>query len=259
MPQLVVLTVHGGFRTKYSPFEKHFMPAKTASNKQQVPSAKASSSRTDAAKLRILVADDHSIVGQAVAGLLAPEFDVVGHVSDSRALLESAQQLKPNVVILDLTMPSLNGMDTGRQIKDLLPDTKIVVLTANQDSDLAAAVLRTWGSGFVLKQSAASELVKAVREVFAGKTYVAAGVITDGNDSQTPGGWLKHTKSLTMRQREVLQLLAEGCTMKEAAKVLGLTARTVAFHKYKIMQQFGIKNNSDLLRLAIKEHVIPPP
>jgi len=235
------------------------MPAKTASSKEQVPSAKASSSRTDGAKPRILVADDHSIVGQAVAGLLAPEFDVVGHVSDSRALLESAQKLKPNVVVLDLTTPSLNGMDTGRQLKDLVPDTKIVVLTSNDDSDLATTVLRTWGSGFVTKQSAASELVKAVREVFAGKTYVAAGVVPDSYDSQAQSAWLKHTKSLTMRQREVLQLLAEGCTMKEAAKVLGLTARTVAFHKYKIMQQFGIKNNSDLLRLAIKEHVIPPP
>ncbi len=235
------------------------MPAKTVSNKQQVPLAKVSSSRTDTAKLRILIADDRSIVGQAVAGLLVPEFEVVGHASESRALLESAQELKPNVVVLDLTMPSLNGMDTGRQLKDLLPDTKIVVLTANEDPDLAAAVLRTWGSGFVPKKSAASELVKAVREVFAGKTYVAAGVTPDGTESQAQGAWLKHAKSLTMRQREVLQLLAEGCTMKEAAKVLGLTARTVAFHKYKIMQQFGIKNNSDLLRLAIKEHVIPPP
>jgi DNA-binding NarL/FixJ family response regulator len=235
------------------------MSTKSSSSKQQGQSVKASGVATDMGKPRVLVADDHAIVGEAIEKLLAPEFDVVGRVGDGRALLESAQRLKPSVVILDLTMPSLNGMDGGKRLKDLLPDTKIVVLTANEDPDLASAVLSSWGSAFLLKKSAASELIKAVHRVLGGHSYVAADVVPEVRENQPQSRWLKDTKSLTVRQREVLQLLAEGCTMKEAAKVLGLTARTVAFHKYKIMQEFGIKNNSDLLRLAIKVHVIPPP
>jgi DNA-binding NarL/FixJ family response regulator len=206
-------------------------------------------------KPRVLVADDHTLVAEALAKLLAPEFEIVGLVSDGRTLLEAALKTQPHVVILDLSMPRMNGMDAGQRLKELLPNAKIVVLTATEDYDLAAEVIHSWAAGFVLKKSASRELLHAVREVLKGKSYVTV-------DLPRPRAHEAHSTrapSLTMRQREVLQLLAEGRTMKETATILGVSARTVAFHKYKIMREFGLKNNSDLMRLAIKAHLIPPP
>ena len=212
--------------------------------------------RTATGKPRILLAEDHALVAEALAKLLEPEFEVVGRVSDGRTLLESAPKLQPNVVILDLSMPLLNGMDAGPRLKELLPDAKVIVLTANEDLDIAKEVL-TWASGLLLKKSAGSELAKAVKKVLAGESYVTTALPQQAQKG-TPDAQPKQTERLTMRQREVLQLLAEGHTMKEVAQVLEIEPRTVAFHKYSIMRKFGIKNNSDLFRLAVKAHVVPP-
>ena len=227
-----------------------------APGKQQNRAVQDAIVRTATGKPRILLAEDHALVAEALAKLLEPQFQVVGRVSDGRTLLESAPKLKPNVVILDLSMPLLNGMDAGPRLKQILPDAKMIVLTANEDLDTATEVL-TWASGILLKKSAGSELTKAVKKVLAGESYVTT-ALPQQAEKGTPDAQPKQTKSLTVRQREILQLVAEGHTMKEVAQILGITVRTVAFHKYSMMRKFEIKNNSDLFRLAVKAHVVPP-
>jgi DNA-binding NarL/FixJ family response regulator len=207
---------------------------------------------------RILLADDHIMVVEAFQKLLEPEFEVVGIVSDGRALLSRAVELKPDVIIIDIGMPLLNGMAAGRELKKLLPRAKLVVVTMNEDADIAAEAMRVWASGYLLKKSAGSELNKAIREVLKGRTYVTPKVAQRLLDQfvRDPSG--EHSKELTTRQREVLQLLAEGRTMKETADVLHVTPRTVAFHKYRIMEEFGLRTNSDLVRFAIRQRIVSP-
>lgn len=206
-------------------------------------------------KTRILLADDHILVVEGFRTLLEPEFEIVGMVSDGRKLLEVGPTLKPDVVLLDIGMPLLNGFDAGRQLKQLLPTVKIILLTVNTDYELATAALRGWASGYFLKTSTGAELVKAIREVLRGEQYLSPTFRTREMDEfiRDPLGQIKH---LTTRQREVLQLLAEGRTMKEAAAVLNLSIRTVAFHKYGIMMKYGLKSNSDLVRFAMKQQVV---
>jgi DNA-binding NarL/FixJ family response regulator len=211
------------------------------------------------AKPRVLLADDHSLVLEAFKKLLEAEFDIVGTATDGRMLLSVAPQLKPDVTILDLGMPLLNGMDAGRELKRLLPKTKIIVLTMSEDYELASLALREWASGYLLKKSAGGELVKAVREVLKGQSYVTPWIAQRLLEDFVRDPRIDRIKHLTPRQREVLQLLAEGRTMKEAAAILHVAARTVAFHKYRIMEEFGLKTNSDLVRFAIKEHVLSAP
>jgi DNA-binding NarL/FixJ family response regulator len=150
-------------------------------------------------------------------------------------------------------------MDAGKRLKTLLPKTKIIVLTMNEDLDLAGVALRDWASGYLLKKSAGGELVQAVRDVLRGKSYVTAYVAQRLLEDFVRDPRTERIKHLTPRQREVLQLLAEGRTMKEAAAVLHVTTRTVAFHKYRIMEEFSLKNNSDLVRFAMKERLLAPP
>ena len=210
-------------------------------------------------KPRILIADDHTLVATAFAKLLEPEFEVVGQVADGRALLEQAAKLKPSIVILDLGMPLLNGLDAGERLKEVAPQAKIIVLTVSEDADVAAEALNRWASGFLLKKSAAAELTKAVREVSKGASYVTPVMKKKLVDRFERDPRAEQVKILTRRQREVLQLLAEGRTMKEVADVLHVTPRTVAFHKYRIMDEFGLKTNSELFLLAIKEHIVEQP
>ena len=226
--------------------------------KQQDPPGQDAIARTATEKPRILLAEDHVLVAEALAKLLEPDFEVVGRVSDGRSLLESAPKLKPDVVILDLTMPLLNGMDAGPRLKQLMPDAKVVVLTASEDPDIAADAL-TWASGFLLKKSASSELANAVKQVLAGQSYVTTALPQLASEKIAPDALSKNPESLTVRQREVLQLLAEGHSMKDVALILGLKVRTVAFHKYAIMRKFRIDNNPDLFRLAVKARVVPSP
>jgi DNA-binding NarL/FixJ family response regulator len=191
--------------------------------------------------------------------LLEPEFEVVGIVADGQALLEKAPDLKPDIIVLDVGMPLLNGLEAGKRIKSLVRTVKIVYLTMNNDLGIAAEAFRLGASGYLLKTSAASELASAIREVLKGKLYVSP-LITKDEDAFFLEIRVSHIgqEKLTTRQREVLQLLAEGRSMKEVAYILKLTPRTVAFHKYKIMELLRLKTNSDLVQYAIREHVISP-
>jgi DNA-binding NarL/FixJ family response regulator len=235
------------------------MLAKPALAKQQDQAAQGPAVSASPWKPRILVAEQNSLVAEGLAKLLEPEFEVVGLVVDGRALFESASRLRPNVVILDLSMPEFGGEDSGRQLKDLLPAAKIVVLSTSEDHKVATETLHSWASAFLLKKSASREIVEAVREVLKGNSYSTLRLDQELEARALSDERLNQSRDLTVRQREVLQLLAEGRTMKEVASILGVTPRTVAFHKYKIMQRLGLKNNSDLVRLAIRAHLIPAP
>jgi DNA-binding NarL/FixJ family response regulator len=173
--------------------------------------------------------------------------------------LEVAPKLAPDVILVDLAMPSLNGMDAGERLKQSLPNTKLIVLTMTEDASVAAEVMKRWANGFLLKKSAGSELIRAIKEVLKGESYITPKMAKRLLDEFVRDPHPAQPKSLTPRQREVLQLLAEGHTMKEVADVLHVTPRTVAFHKYRIMDEFGLKTNSDLVRFAIKEHVVTAP
>jgi DNA-binding NarL/FixJ family response regulator len=184
---------------------------------------------------RILIADDHTLVAEACKRLLDSEYDVVGTVSDGRALVRAAAELKPHLIIIDVAMPLLNGLDAGQQVKEMIPAVKLVFLTMNHDADLAAEAFRRGASGYLLKTCAASELAIAVREVLRGKSYLSPMIARDTVHFllQQDRKMIEEAERLTERQREVLQLLAEGKCMKEVACVLNLTTRTVAFHKYR--------------------------
>ena len=205
---------------------------------------------------RILIADDHTLVAEACKKLLEPEFEVVGIVADGRELLRACESLSPDVVVTDIAMHSLNGLDAGERAKLCNPDLRIIYLTMLPDPDLAAEALRRGGSGYLLKTSAASELVKAVKEVLAGRVYMSSGITRDGLAEFLRSHRREPNRALTPRQREVLQLLAEGRSMKEAASVLNLTTRTVAFHKYRIMASLGLHTNADLVQYAIRNFII---
>jgi DNA-binding NarL/FixJ family response regulator len=205
---------------------------------------------------RVLLADDHVLLMDAFRKLLEPEFEVVGTVSDGKSLIALATHLRPDLIVLDLGLPLLNGMDAGRKLKILLPKTRLLVVTMNEDVGVAVKALREWASGFLLKKCAGTELVFAIRELMAGHSYVTPRVTQQLEREFIRDPDAQCDKVLTRRQREVLQLLAEGLTMKEAADTLSLTARTVAFHKYSIMQDFNLRSNLDLLKLAIREQLV---
>lgn len=204
----------------------------------------------------VLLADDHTLVLEAFKKLLESDFEVVGTVSDGQSLLSIAPRLKPDVVVVDLSMPGLGGMEAGIQLKKLLPRSKLIVLTMSEDPDVASEALHHWASGYLLKKSAGAELIKAIRDVLHGRSYVTQKIAQGLEEQFVRDPRPEHKRALTSRQRQVLKLLAEGRTMKEAADALHVTARTVAFHKYKIMDDFGLKTTSDLVRFAIREKVI---
>jgi DNA-binding NarL/FixJ family response regulator len=206
---------------------------------------------------RVLLADDHTLLLEAFRKLLEPECDVVGTATDGRAVLDMAERLKPDVVVMDIAMPLLNGLDAGQQLKQLMPDVEIIFLTVNEDPDFAAEAFRVGASGYVLKGSAASELFQAIREVLQGKTYLTPLVSADGVlASQRRSGRGLSSRQLTSRQREVLQLLAEGHSMKEAAEILNVRPRTVAYHKYRIMNELGVETNAELVQYAVKSGIV---
>jgi DNA-binding NarL/FixJ family response regulator len=204
-----------------------------------------------------LLADDHRLVREAFARLLEPDCDVVGTVADGRALLEAVADLRPDVVVLDVAMPLLNGLDAARQLNRLMPEVRMIFLTVSEDADLAAEAFRAGASGYLLKNSAASELLEAVQEVSQGRSYVTPlatrGLVGSLLREPRPA---RGTGLLSARQREVLQLLAEGRTMKEVAGILKITPRTVAFHKYSIMEDLGIKSSAGLVQFAIKHGLV---
>jgi DNA-binding NarL/FixJ family response regulator len=203
-----------------------------------------------------MLADDHSMLLDAFEKLLEPTCDIVGKVTDGRALLEAAPGVHPDIVVLDISMPRLNGLDAGRQLKKLMPQIKLVFLTVNEDPDLAAEAFRIGASGYLLKNSAASELFAAIHEVARGRSYVTPLATQGVVESLTKDRPRRIVDKLTPRQREVLQLLAEGHSMKEAAAALGITPRTIAFHKYRMMDELGLENNAELVQFAIKHHFV---
>ena len=205
---------------------------------------------------RVLLADDHTLLLEAFRKLLADDCDVVGMVGDGRALVAEAAKLRPDVVVVDVAMPLLNGVDAARQIKQTLPETRIVFLTMNEDPDLAAEAFRAGASGYLLKRSAASELLTAIREVVQRRSYVTP-LVTEGLvGSMMLGETYGAGSHLTARQREVIQLLAEGHSMKEIAGILNIAPRTVAFHKYRIMDQLHLKTTAELIQFAVKHHIV---
>lgn len=206
----------------------------------------------------ILLADDHTLVAAGLAALLKDHFTLLGVVHDGRALLEAADRLRPNVILTDISMPLLNGLDAIRQIHKMLPLAKIIVLTVHADSSLAVKTFQAGAAGYLLKTVAPEELINAVREVAAGRSYITPQIAKDFLDVvlQTSQEDSQAGK-LTARQREVLQLLAEGYTMKEVARILKISQRTVETHKYEMMHLLGAETTAALIQLAVRLKLIP--
>ncbi len=207
---------------------------------------------------RILIADDHTLIAELCKKLLETDFDVIGIVSDGRALLRAARELKPDVIVVDVAMPILNGLDAGQQVKEMLPAVRLVYLTMNPDADVAAEAFARGASGYLLKTCAAAEMVLAVREVLRGKSYVSRGLSRDTIDvvRWSHKKLINADERLTPRQREVLQLLAEGKVMKEVGGILNMSTRTVAYHKYRMMEVLGAKSSAELVKYAVRNHMV---
>jgi DNA-binding NarL/FixJ family response regulator len=206
---------------------------------------------------RVLLADDHRMLREAFAQLLEPSCEIVGAVGDGRTLLTAAEELKPDIVVVDIGMPLLNGLDATRQLKRTMPDLKIIILTINEDPDVAAEAFRAGAASYLLKNSAASELLLAVDEAMRGQSYVTPLVAKGLVDSLANPANSANKKDVTSaRQREVLQLLAEGHTMKQIARILKIKPRTVAFHKYGMMKQLGVKTTAELVQVAVRLGVV---
>jgi DNA-binding NarL/FixJ family response regulator len=206
-------------------------------------------------RTRILIADDHALVAEAFKSLLEPEYHVVKVVTDGKSLITAALEAEPDIVLLDLGMPLLNGLDAGLELKKLLPRIKLIILTMNEDPEVASKALRHWASSYLLKKSASIELTQAISEVLRGRSYVTPAMAQKLMEEFIRNPHTDRTKELTQRQRQVLQLLAEGNSMKQAAAILNIAVRTIAFHKYRIMEEFGLRTNADLVRFAIREHL----
>jgi DNA-binding NarL/FixJ family response regulator len=203
---------------------------------------------------RILMADDHLMLLDAFKALLEPDFEIVGTVTDGRRLLDEFARLHPDVVLLDIAMPLLNGLDAGRQLKAQRRSVKLIYLTMNPDPQLASEALRLGASGYVLKSSAAQELKQAIQEALRGRSYLTPLITRDVVGSLIEPRPERH--ELTNRQREVLQLLAEGKSMKEVAAILNMTPRTVAFHKYRMMEQLRLKTSAELVTFAVRQGMV---
>jgi len=204
-------------------------------------------------RARIFLADDHSLLLDAFSKLLESKYEVVGTATDGRMMLKMVSKLKPDLVLMDIAMPNLNGFDAGEKLKKLLPEVKLVFLTVNEDPDMVTEAFRIGANGYLLKSSPAPELFQAIEDVLNSKNYVSPTLTQSMDDAfiKNPSGQKVHGE-LSLRQREVLQLLAEGKTMKQVAVVLNITPRTVAFHKYQIMETLDVKTNSELIQYAIK-------
>jgi len=208
-------------------------------------------------RARVLLADDHVLLLEAFENLLETDYEIVGKAANGRELVRLAFALEPDAVVADMTMPELNGIEAMRQILERLPNTCVVLLTVHEDAALAAQAFRTGAAGFVVKRSAAGELRKALDEALAGRRYLTP-IVADGNieslffERANPSP----LDRLTSREREVLQLLAEGLAMKEVGSRLGITPRTVAFHKYQMIEKLGLRTSADLVRFAAEHRLV---
>lgn len=207
---------------------------------------------------RVLVADDHRIVAEGLRSILEPDFELVGIVENGRDLLEAAGKLHPDVIVADISMPLLNGIEAARQLKQRGEHAKIVLLTMHSDVTYATRAFDAGASGFVLKHAASSELITAIEEVLKGRTYITPMIARelvqayrDGEPRQPDP-----TRRLTPRQLEVLQLLAEGHSAKEMAAILNISPRTAEFHKYRMMAALEIRTTAELVQYAVKHGLV---
>ena len=209
---------------------------------------------------RILIAEDHKLIAELCRNLLAPEFEVVGIVADGGAMVESAVELRPDLILIDIAMPVVDGFTAARQAKQSLPAVKMIFLTMHTDTELAAEAFRSGAAGYVLKTSTSTELLQAVRTVLSGKSYVSKSLSKDEIRylSLTEPKLVCEEDRLSQRQRQVLKLLAEGKCMQAIADDLKMTPRTVAFHKYSMMERLGVRSNAELVRYALKYRMVSP-
>lgn len=209
---------------------------------------------------RIVLADDHALVLEGLAKLVTEGCDLVGKVEDGRALLQAAQKLEPDVIVLDISMPKLNGLDAARQLKKILPSIKLIFLTMHADPLYAKEAFRIGASGFLLKRSAASELMQAINAVMKGQYYVTPAIAKDflGAITQEMPASPAEANSLTPRQREVLQLIAEGHSTKEMATMLHVSPKTIEFHRAKIIRELNCQSTAELTRFAITHGLVSP-
>jgi DNA-binding NarL/FixJ family response regulator len=208
-------------------------------------------------RTRVLLADDHQMLLDALKRILEPRYEVVGTVRDGRALLEAADRLQPDVVVVDIGMPQLNGLDAARHLKRSVPKAKLVFMTMNEDPDMVGEAFRAGGSAFLLKQAAAFELTDAIDKVLKDGSYLTPRA-KQGQENialREPEARERRAEP-TLRQREVIQLLAEGRSMKEAASILCVTKRTIAAHKYNVMENLQLKTNAELVQYAIKHNIV---
>lgn len=210
--------------------------------------------------IKVLLADDHAIVAEGLAALLKGAFDLTDIVSDGRALVKAVQELRPDVVVADISMPLLNGLDAVRQIKSSWPETKVVILTMHADVQLAIQAFRVGASGYVLKTSAGEELITAIQEAYKGRSYLTPLIAKDLLSVLLEAKGPNHSETkLTGRQREVLQLIAEGRTMKEIASILHISSRTAESHKYDMMEALGVSTTAELIQHAIRLNLVTLP
>ena len=209
-------------------------------------------------KTRVLLADDHAVVAQGLEALLKDSFDLVGVVHDGRALLEADEALRPDVIVTDISMPNLNGIDAIRQIRARRPSAKVVVLTMHADPQLAVSAFRAGASGYVLKVSPGEEFITAIEQVAQGRAYVTPLLAKNVIDVLIEAGKEESgdREPLTARQRQVLQLIAEGRTMKEVASILHISPRTAESHKYEIMQALGVDTTAGLVQQAVRMKLV---
>lgn len=206
----------------------------------------------------VLLADDHKIILDGLRGVLEGHYELVGAVTNGRELVDEALRLRPDVIVADISMPLLNGIDAVAQIREAGSEAKVVFLTMHPDPTYATRALQAGGSGYVLKHSASDELVTAIQQVLRGKTYLSPALQTAavGEILDETGRHNRQVLELTPRQREVLQLLAEGKSAKEIGAILEISARTVETHKYKMMDDLGVKTTAGLVQYAIKHGIV---
>ena len=207
-------------------------------------------------RARVLLADDHQIVAEGLRSLLEAEFDIIGMVSDGRALVEAARQLRPEVIVADISMPLLNGIEATRQVKRVAPTTRVIVLTMHADVTYATRAIEAGAAGYVLKHSATAELVTAVREALRDRVYVSPRIANALPRALMGRPQPQDAPPLTPRQREVLQLLVEGYSAKEIAAALGISPRTAEFHKYRMMEMLNVQTGAELIWYAIRHGII---
>ncbi len=211
-------------------------------------------------RIRVLLADDHRIVAEGLKSLLVVEFDLVGLVEDGRSMVEATKELKPDVIVADITMPHLNGMEALEEIKKFDPNVRVIFLTMHRDVAYARRALEAGAVGFVLKHSAPEELVLAVRAAAQGHTFVTPTLVSEVLQTlkQNPPNAQDPVTTLTLRQREILRLLVDGLTAKEIGSKLRISARTVEDHKYRMLESLGLKGNAELIHFAIRHGIVGP-